>query len=61
MQGLVKVSQFFGKTFVLWVLVAAGTCFLFARSISMDWSIYIDFTWNHHVWNGDDPYTERLW
>ena len=31
MQGLVKVSQFFGKTFVLWVLVAAGTCFTFCQ------------------------------
>ena len=27
MQGLVKVSQFFGKTFALWVLVAAALAF----------------------------------
>ena len=27
MQGLVKISQFFGKTFALWVLFAAALAF----------------------------------
>ncbi|TWK09661.1 hypothetical protein CHCC20442_4448 [Bacillus licheniformis] len=61
MSYLIKISQFAGKTFAIWVILFAILGFAFPSvAVHLDRPLYYDSAWRDYVWHGIDIVSGRF-